>query len=199
MDIAAHALWAGAGALLLQRRCGLAPRVVVATVVLATLADVVHLLPVLAWVVLGEGTVHALRDYVLATPGHEPPMPGGVLLVAHHLHCALHSAVVAGAVTLAGWLAARRVWFPLWGWWSHILIDVPTHAAEYYAVPVLYPFSDRGFDGVAWNTTGFMVLNYALLAAVWAGLLAKRLIRISPGAVQSVHARDMSRIERPLP
>lgn len=49
-----------------------------------------------------------------------------------------------------------------------------THSADYYAVPVLYPFTERGFDGITWTTPWFMVANYLALAAVGAWLLASR-------------------------
>jgi hypothetical protein len=42
---------------------------------------------------------------------------------------------------LALWAVRRTLWLPLLGWWSHIVIDVFTHSADYYAVPVLYPFT----------------------------------------------------------
>ena len=50
-----------------------------------------------------------------------------------------------------------------------MLIDVFTHSADFYPVPVLYPFTQRGFDGLAWNTPGFQAINYSawLLAALW--------------------------------
>ena len=61
------------------------------------------------------------------------------------------------------------MWLPLLGWWSHIVIDVFTHSAEFYPSPVLYPFTQRGFDGIAWNTPAFMAANYLALAlaAAW--------------------------------
>ncbi len=64
----------------------------------------------------------------------------------------------------------HTLWIPLLGWRSHIVIDVFTHSADYYAAPVLYPITECGFNGIAWNTPWFMGLNYAVLAAV--GLLA---------------------------
>ena len=76
----------------------------------------------------------------------------------------MHGAPVAALVTAVLWAARRAFWIPLLGWWSHIVIDVFSHSADYYPVPVLYPFTERGFDGIAWNTPWFMVLNYALLA-----------------------------------
>jgi hypothetical protein len=75
----------------------------------------------------------------------------------------MHSAVVAAAVSVLLWTALRRFWMPLVGWWSHIVIDVFTHSANFYPAPVLYPFTQRGFDGIAWNTTPFMLANYTAL------------------------------------
>lgn len=55
---------------------------------------------------------------------------------------------------------------PLLGWWSHIVIDVFTHSADFYPSPVFYPLTYWGFDGLAWNTPWFMVVNYLALAAL---------------------------------
>jgi hypothetical protein len=83
----------------------------------------------------------------------------------------MHSAVIAGAVTLLLWALRRSMWIPLLGWWAHIVIDVFTHSADYYPVQVLYPLSASAFDGLAWNTPWFLALNYAALAAAWFWLL----------------------------
>ncbi len=52
MDIAAHALWAGAGVLIARRQMPslkITPRTVALTMVMAALPDVIHLLPLLGW------------------------------------------------------------------------------------------------------------------------------------------------------
>ena len=174
MDIVAHTLWAAAGAAVVHRRRGLSRTTVVATLVLAALPDVLHLLPIAGWWLFSDGSFAALRGYAVANPGQEPGLPPLVQLWSHHLHCVMHSAPVAGLVTLLAWVVQRSLWFPLLGWWSHIVIDVFTHSADYYAVPVLYPFTERGFDGVAWATPWFMVANYLALASVGVWLLASR-------------------------
>jgi len=166
MDIVAHTLWAGAGVVLARRRWPIAPRTAALTLLLAALPDVLHMLPLFGWWLFGDGTLAALRAAAIAVPGQEPALPALVQQWSWHLHCAMHSAVVAGAVTLALWARWRRCWIPLLGWWSHIVIDVFTHSAAYYPAPVLYPFSQRGFDGLAWNTPWFLGVNYAVLAAV---------------------------------
>ena len=174
MDIVAHTLWAAAGAAVIHRRRPLSRGTVMVTLGLAALPDVIHLLPLAGWWLFGDGSFATLRAYAVAVPGREPVLPPLVGLLSHHLHCVMHSAPIAGLVTLALWAVRRTIWIPLLGWWSHIVIDVFTLSADYYAVPVLYRFTERGFDGIAWITPWFMVINYAALAAVGVWLLMSR-------------------------
>ena len=157
------------------RRWPIAPRTVAMTVGLAALPDIPHLLPLVGWSLLGDGPMAVLRDYAMAVPGEEPALPPTVALLSHNLHCIMHSAIVAGAVTLLTWLALRSLWVPLLGWWSHIVIDVFTHSADYYPSPVLYPITERGFDGLAWNTPWFLLLNYIALGGVCMWLWRSRI------------------------
>jgi hypothetical protein len=174
MDIVAHTLWAAAGAAAIHRRRPLSRPTVIATLVLAALPDVLHLLPIAGWWLFADGSFAALRGYAVAVPGREPGLPPLVQFWSHALHCVMHSAPIAALVTGAVWAARRAFWIPLLGWWSHIVIDVFTHSADYYAVPVLYPFTERGFDGIAWTTPWFMAVNYVALAGVGAWLLTHR-------------------------
>ena len=106
-----------------------------------------------------------MRAYAIAVPGQLPILPEMVGIWSHHLHCIAHSAIVAGAFTLFVWAVWRTLWIGLLGWWSHIAIDVFTHSADHYSSPVLYPITERGFDGLAWNMPRFMLLNYVVLGA----------------------------------
>ena len=144
-----------------------------AIVVLAMLPDIPQLFPLIAWAA-ATGALQSIYDYALASPGTEPWLPPLVQTSVHHLHCVAHSAVVAGTVTLLVWRLHRQWLVPILGWWSHIVIDTFSHSADFYAVPVLYPFTYRGFDGVAWNTPTFMLINYLTLAAVCTLLLCTR-------------------------
>jgi len=199
MDLAAHSLWVGAALVVLFRRtnrpgddrpgCGSADRappgrgVVVVTLLAALLPDLVHVLPVALWA-LADGGWSGLLAYGTALPDQEPDMPAWTGLASHHLHCFFHSALVALgihlSVLLLWWAHGRkagrisglpwRLALPLWAWWSHILIDVLTHSDDFYPSPVLYPVTYAGFDGVAWNRPGFMLLNYLALGLTWAWL-----------------------------
>jgi hypothetical protein len=171
MDVLAHALWAGLGVALARRRWATSvPRRTAALTVAAAVApDLPHLLPIAGWVLVGQGTWASIKDYAYALPGQEPALPSSVESLTHHLHCIAHSAVIALVVTVLVWALLRRPWIPLFGWWSHIVIDVFTHSTDYYPSPVLYPLTREGFNGLAWNEPWFMVLNYAalLVGAVW--------------------------------
>ncbi|MEQ1803836.1 MAG: hypothetical protein ABL900_00515 [Burkholderiaceae bacterium] len=170
MDILAHTLWAGAGVALARRNT---PTLAL-TMALAALPDLFHLLPILVWWLGGDGSFAVLRAYALAVPASEPALPPLVNLLSHHLHCVAHSAIVAGVATLLFWAVWRSLWIPLLGWWSHIVIDVFTHSADFYPAPVLYPITQSGFDGLAWNTPWFMVANYIALGAAGVWLLCRR-------------------------
>lgn len=178
MDILAHALWAGAGITLARQRWPIPRRTAALTVGLAALPDLMHLLPLAAWWAFGDGSADVLRAYAIAVPNQEPVLPPLVDLLSHHLHCIMHSALVAGAVTLLLWTLLGSLWIPLFGWWSHIVIDVFTHSADFYPAPVLYPITERGFDGIAWNRPWMLALNYLALAAVWLWLFRRRAQRL---------------------
>jgi hypothetical protein len=50
-------------------------------------------------------------------PGFEPDLPPTVAWLTHHLHCVMHSAVIAaGVATVLVALAAPALWLPLLGW-----------------------------------------------------------------------------------
>lgn len=158
-------LWVGAAGVMAAQRMPLARRDIVAATALAGLPDVLQLLPAVGWALFGSGSWQALLQLAVAVPGQEPALPPAVALATHHLHCVAHSAIVAAGVSLLMWALLRRFWWPLLGWWAHIVIDVFTHSAEFYPSPVLYPITYRGFDGIAWNEPWFMLLNYAALGA----------------------------------
>lgn len=167
MDVVAHALWAGAGIILARRRWRISPRVAALTVAMAVMPDIPHLVPVVGWSVFGDGSAAVVQEYANAVAGQTPSAPASVDFWSHNLYCITHSAVVAGLVTSLIWFRRRMWMIPLLGWWSHIAIDVFTHSREYFATPILYPFTDEGFDGIAWNTPWFLFANYAVLSVTY--------------------------------
>jgi hypothetical protein len=174
MDILAHGLWAGIGVAAAARRWPIPRRTAVAIVVLAMTPDLAQLLPLIVVALTTDGGWATLAAYASTLPGTEPALPPLVALLTHHLHCILHSAVIVGVVTLACWLITRSLWLPLLGWWSHIVIDVFTHSKDFYPAPIFYPFTQWGFDGLAWNTPWFLIVNHVVIALVVTWLLWRR-------------------------
>ena len=174
MDILAHGLWVGLGAAWLHRRRPLNRRTTALAVGMAVLPDLGQLLPLVGLALSSHEGWAVLQAYARALPGQEPELSPSVAALTHHLHCVMHSALVAGAVTGVLWLWLGRLWLPLWGWWSHVLIDVFTHSADFYPSPVFYPLTYWGFDGLAWNTPWFMWANYGAMALVALLLFARR-------------------------
>ncbi len=59
------------------------------------------------------------------------------------------------------------LYWPMFGWLLHILIDIPTHK-NFYETPFLFPISDYRFSyGISWAHPVFMVINYSALALVY--------------------------------
>jgi membrane protein DedA with SNARE-associated domain len=174
MDTLAHALWAGAGAMVLGRRGTVSAATSAAIVSLAVLPDVPHLMPMLAWVLSGDAPISVVRDILVATPGTEPAMPAAVHELGRQLYFIMHSAIVAAAVTGLAWALLRAFPVALLGWWSHIVIDVFTHSRDFYPVEVFFPLGSQTFDGLAWNTPWFLALNYLLLAQAYLWLFVTR-------------------------
>ncbi len=101
-----------------------------------------------------------------------------------------HSIVIFGAIFLVVylWRLIRKnalgnhmyqsaIYYPLFGWLLHILIDIPTHHG-FYETPFLFPLSEARFSyGVSWGTPWFMIVNYSALALtymVWFLVIRKR-------------------------
>ncbi len=91
-----------------------------------------------------------------------------------------HSIVIFGAILLAVyiWRLLRKnalgnrmyqsaIYYPLFGWLLHILIDIPTHK-DFYETPFLFPISPYKFGhGISWAHPTFMVINYSALALAY--------------------------------
>ena len=139
------------------------------------LPDLAAIVPALLWSFTEAAPLQFLYAHITAVPGTEPPMPALADSLAHHLHCIFHSIIVAGAVTALVWWKRCALTFPLIGWWMHILLDMPTHSGDYYPVPVFYPLTYGGFDGIAWTAPWMLALNYAALAGTYLALRLSRL------------------------
>lgn len=173
MDILAHSLWAGMGTYAMSTQPEIKGKLVFVAAIMAAIPDVVHVIPVLISTII-HGAPMQLFAYIMASPDSEPQLPDWVNLASHHLHCIFHSGIVALFLTAFYQLYGHVIRTALAAWWSHILIDVFTHSADFYPSPVLYPITYQGFDGLAWNTPVFMTVNYLALAMFFIWLVNRK-------------------------
>ena len=69
----------------------------------------------------------------------------------------------------------------MFGWFIHILMDIPTHTGLLYPTLFLWPLSDWYVDGNSWGTKWFMVINYSVLLIVFLllGIAGKKKGRVA--------------------
>lgn len=83
-----------------------------------------------------------------------------------------HSIVIWALVFILVWIIFKRPAFFLFGWALHILIDIPSHAGNFYPTPFLFPISDYKFlHGISWANKWYMIINYSALLVVFLGML----------------------------
>ena len=154
MDVFSHALWGGA--VLGRKKRGD-----------FLLAAGFSVLPD----VLGEGVMFSLAALGLeGMPNweHGHPSIDDFPAYAQRFYDASHSLIVFALVFLLVWLLRKKAFLPLAAWGIHVLIDIPTHSAELFPTPFLWPLSDFKVDGISWGDPAIMIPNFALLAALYA-------------------------------
>ena len=79
-----------------------------------------------------------------------------------------HSMVIFLAVFLIVTAIRRgKVYWPMFGWALHILIDIFTHK-DFFETPFLFPLSNyTNHHAIIWAHPIFMIVNYSLMALVY--------------------------------
>lgn len=95
--------------------------------------------------------------------------------IAAYLYQYSHSLVIWFGVFIVVWIIKKRPQYELFGWALHILIDIPSHAINFYPTPFLFPISEYRFPyGISWSNTWYMLINYTLLATIWGSILISK-------------------------
>lgn len=81
-----------------------------------------------------------------------------------------HSVVIWLLVFALVYILSKKIFWPMFGWLLHIIIDIPTHTIDFYPTPFLWPLSDYRFGGFSWGQGWFMALNYGSLLVVFVWL-----------------------------
>jgi len=78
-----------------------------------------------------------------------------------------HSLLIFGLIFGLVWFIVKKPFWPLLAWGLHILIDIPTHSAEFFPTPVLWPVSDFHIDGISWGNPIIFYPDLILLAGCY--------------------------------
>lgn len=78
-----------------------------------------------------------------------------------------HSLVVFLAVFLVVWAIRRRVWWEMFAWPLHILVDIFTHSERFFPTPFLWPISDFTVNGRQWGSPEIYIPNLIILASLY--------------------------------
>jgi hypothetical protein len=96
-----------------------------------------------------------------------------VLRYAVYSYNYTHSLVVFTAVFLVvvAWRRGRIYW-PLFGWLFHIVLDVFTHKAEFFATPIFFPISNLKYlHEFSWAEPHFLLANWIVLLLLYIALM----------------------------
>lgn len=88
----------------------------------------------------------------------------------HSFYNVTHSLVIFIIVFAIVWLIRKKAFLPLLAWPIHILMDIPTHSAEFFPTPFLWPVSNFHVNGIPWSNPYIILPDLALLLifyAIW--------------------------------
>lgn len=110
----------------------------------------------------------ALGQYSFAREESGRPDAAMIPDFVHAMYDGTHSLLVYAvffAVLYA--LGKRKFALLTLGWPLHILVDMPTHARDFFPTPFLWPVSDFSFDGIPWSTPWIFFPNVALIVGLY--------------------------------
>lgn len=88
-----------------------------------------------------------------------------------------HSLVILFLVSLIIYFLFNKIPWYLFGWLLHILIDIPLHTEDFFPVKFLYPISDFYINGLSWGSLWYVIINFSLLAIVYAIIIYTKYIK----------------------
>lgn len=93
-----------------------------------------------------------------------PPPMEAIPTYVHLLYDITHSLVVFLVVFSIVWFLRKKIFLPMFGWLLHILVDIPTHSAQFFPTPFLWPiFPEAKIDGIPWSDPIIFLPNIILL------------------------------------
>lgn len=132
-------------------------------------------------------TFLGLADHPDWSSGRHPD-PSAIPAYVHLLYDYTHSFVIFALAFAVVWLVRRRPLYEMLGWALHILVDIPTHSAEFFATPFLWPISDYKVNGHSWGSPEIFIPNVILLASLylWYFVIKPRRKKIADATDQKI-------------
>ncbi len=97
-----------------------------------------------------------------------PPDPTTIPNFVHSVYNATHSLIIyALFFGLLWWLGKKSFAKLTLAWPLHILVDIPTHSAEFFPTPFLWPVSDFFIDGISWARPIIFIPNVIIILAIY--------------------------------
>ena len=176
MDIFSHGLWAGAGAMGLNKAQTKRWLNVWATAAWGVFPDLfafsIPFIFIIGSLIVGNGH---LSDF---GPHRLEPIAGRdsvwLFQLASALYNISHSLIIFSVVFFGVWAYFKQARLELLGWLLHIIMDVPTHSYAFFPTPVFWPLFDWKFNGFSWGQPWFLLLDFSSLLLVYAFLWKKR-------------------------
>lgn len=90
------------------------------------------------------------------------------------LYSLSHSLIIFFMTFLIVYFLFRKPVWVMFGWFIHIIIDIPSHGRGEWATPLFWPLSNFTFNGASWWTNILVIiLNYFLLIILGIWLIIK--------------------------
>ncbi len=105
-----------------------------------------------------------LENIIFGARQFGTPVPSSIPSYISFLYNITHSLVLAFIVFLLIYIFKRKIYVWMLGWPLHILVDIPTHAKEFFPTPFLYPISNFVIGGVNWINPYVFFTNWFLIA-----------------------------------
>lgn len=97
-----------------------------------------------------------------------PPPESSIPFYVHSLYNLTHSLVIFILVFTLFYFFRRKIFYPMFAWLLHILLDIPTHSTEFFPTPFLWPFFDNiRVNGIPWVHPLIFIPNIILLFTIY--------------------------------
>ncbi|OHB16532.1 MAG: hypothetical protein A2431_04285 [Candidatus Zambryskibacteria bacterium RIFOXYC1_FULL_39_10] len=104
-----------------------------------------------------------------------PPNSVAVPNIIHIIYSFTHSLVIYALFFALLWFLGKKSFAKLTlGWLLHILVDIPTHSAEFFPTPFLWPISNFHVDGIPWSNPVIFIPNVILIIILYSYWYLKR-------------------------